>query len=234
MAKKTRVLVIGDLHAPFIHEGYAGFVKGVADDINPTHVIQIGDLVDQHVISRHEPHPDALGTLEELRLAKEQLSEFYSLFPKVTVTVGNHDERIARQAATAKIPSIYLRKLLDVLDAPKGWRLVKDIEIEGVRYLHGTGSGGANHASNLAKAYGQSIVTGHVHSNLFVKYHASPNQIIFGMNVGCGVAPDSYAMEYARDHIHRPALGCGTVIGGQVANVCPMDLGSKIRRITNA
>jgi hypothetical protein len=53
--------------------------------------------------------------------------------------------------------------------------------------------------------------------------------MIFGLNVGCGIDIDSYAMEYGRPFSKRPTLGCGVVIGGQAGLFVPMPLGSKIQ-----
>lgn len=223
----SRVLILPDLHAPFIHRKYLSFVKGVARDYKPTHVVQIGDIVDLHVISRHASHPDAMGAIEELEAAIAQLQGFYEAFPKVTITRGNHDDRVARQAADLNIPSRYLKELMHVLEAPKGWAMTDSIVIDNVLYLHGTGRGGINHAYNLAIKHGQSVVAGHIHSQFGVKYSASPNRLIFGLNVGCAVDPNSYALEYAKTIIDRPILGCATVTKGRFVQTIPMDLGSK-------
>ena len=56
--------------------------------------------------------------------------------------------------------------------------------------------------------------------------------MIFGMNVGCGIDIDAYAMEYSRPFPKRPTLGCGVVLdGGRVAIFVLMPLGSKIIRL---
>lgn len=219
--KETRVLVIGDLHAPFILNGYLDFVVDVAKKIKPTMVIQIGDVLDHHAISRHETHPEADGAVTELKKAIQQLQPFYKAFPRVVITRGNHDMRVAKQAASVKIPSTYLKELLDVIEAPKHWVVVDNIVVSGVRYLHGTGKSGDNHAINIAKGFGQSVVAGHIHTNLGVKYHTTPNGVIFGMNVGCGVDSNTYGMAYASEMVNKSSIGCGYVINGHSAVAVP-------------
>jgi hypothetical protein len=62
-------------------------------------------------------------------------------------------------------------------------------------------------------------------------YSASDRDMIFGMNVGCGVDVDAYAMAYGKVYSKKPTLGCGVVIDGKIALFLPMDLGSKIEWI---
>ena len=71
--KETRnVLVIGDLHAPFIKgqcndgESYLEHCLEMYAKYNCNQVIQIGDCIDSHYSSFHETHPDGFGAGEEL------------------------------------------------------------------------------------------------------------------------------------------------------------------------
>jgi len=87
-AKTERtVLVIGDLHAPFIKEGYLEFCKEMYVKHNCTSVVFTGDILDNHVVSYHESDPDGFGGAEELRLAKIQIKGFYEAFPNSVITM---------------------------------------------------------------------------------------------------------------------------------------------------
>ena len=95
-------------------------------------------------------------------------------------------------------------------------------DLDGVLYEHGTGSSGKDAAFNRAVAQRCSVVMGHIHSFAGVKYHANPFSRIFGLNVGCGLDIRLYAFEYAKMTVHRPVLGCGIVVDGDVGLFVPM------------
>jgi hypothetical protein len=118
-----------------------------------------------------------------------------------------------------------------IWDAPRGWKWNMELEIDHVRYIHGTGCSGQNGAISAATKARQSTVIGHIHSYGGVNYHASNNDMIFGMNVGCGIDVHSYAFEYGRNFTNKPTLGCGIVIEGQEAMFVPMKLGAKYKWI---
>ena len=85
---------------------------------------------------------------------------------------------------------------------------------------------------NRAISNRQSTVIGHCHSFGGVNYMASRNDLIFGMNVGCGIDVDAMAFSYGKNFPKKPTLGCGVVLdGGRTAIFIPMDLGSRITRI---
>ena len=70
---------------------------------------------------------------------------------------------------------------------------------------------------------------GHCHSFGGVSLVANEFMITFGMNVGCGIDIESYAMVYSKDFINRPTLGCGIVHNSEVAYFIPMNM-RKYRR----
>jgi hypothetical protein len=86
-------------------------------------------------------------------------------------------------------------------------------------------------ALNRAKDNRQSTVIGHIHSFGGVMYSASEIDMIFGLNVGCGIDVNAYAVAYAKQFAKRPTLGCGIVIDGKIGLFIPMDLGRKIEWI---
>ena len=52
--RKSCVLVIGDLHLPFVKDGYLEFCIWVYKKYNCTEVVFIGDILDNHASSYHE------------------------------------------------------------------------------------------------------------------------------------------------------------------------------------
>ena len=72
--KEKRILVIGDLHAPFIQEGYFEFCKHIYNVYNCNHTIFIGDIIDNHYSSYHDTDPDGMGGNDELSAAIKKLA----------------------------------------------------------------------------------------------------------------------------------------------------------------
>ena len=226
--KDARVLIIGDRHSPFSHKKYFEFVCRTRDQFQCDTIVDIGDGLDGHAWSYHEHNPDGYSAGKELQRAREDHDKWYKEFPNVFCCWGNHDELLYRKARTHGLPRNAFKDIKDVMGAPSGWHWAFKWEIDHVIYMHGTGKSGMNAHITWASKNRQSTVIGHVHSHLGVKYMASEKDLIFGMNVGCGLDIKSYAMEYGKDFAERPTLGCGVVLNGKIGITVPMDLGTKI------
>lgn len=220
---KGNVLVIGDTHLPFCHPHYLGFCVAVAEKWDCKTVVHIGDEVDNHAISFHDSDPDGLSAGMEAEAAQAELNKWYRAFPEVTVLVGNHGALPYRQAFARGIPRRYIKTYEEIWQAPAGWKWVHSAVIDGVLYEHGIGSSGKNAALNRAVDNRMSTVIGHVHSYGGVQYNTNVNDTIFGLNVGCGVDANSYAMAYGKPFTRKPTLGCGVVLqGGKAGYFIPM------------
>lgn len=218
------VLVVGDIHIPFENPKYLEFCKQQYDKWNCKTVVFIGDIVDLHSLSYHEHDPDGLSPKDELEHAVIKLKNWYKVFPNAYVCFGNHDILVSRRGITHGLPKRLFKSLGEIIEAPKGWKFNYSWHIDGVKYMHGTGGGGQNAHVIRALKNRQSTVIGHFHSVLGVRYLASHKDLIFGMQVGCGISISSYAMEYGKDFIDRPVLGCGIVVSDKEAYTVPMNL----------
>ncbi len=219
---ENRVLVIGDIHAPFTHEGYLNFCKSVYDKYNCNRVVFIGDILDNHYSSYHETDPDGYGAGEELDRAVNVVSKWVEAFPIADVTKGNHDELIMRKAFSSAIPKAWIKGYSDVLGAPD-WNFVDDTIIDGVRYTHGhkTGNALTSYKRDLI-----STVSGHFHSKAGIDFHVGLNHRIFGMQVGSGTDDTAYALSYGKG-TKKSIMGCGVVLNnGKLPIFEPMELGN--------
>lgn len=228
---KERVLIVGDLHAPFVHRKYLDFVRQTYNEFLCNRVVFIGDVIDNHAMSYHEHNPDGLSAGYEVLQAQKALKPWGELFPDALVCIGNHDELLYRKAVTYGLPSSAFKGFNEIYKTPSSWNWKLSWTIDNVIYQHGTGTSGENAHRTRALKNRQSTVIGHVHSHAGVVYMASDKDMIFGMNVGCGIDIKSYAMIYGRDFPSRPTLGCGVVLEGSHAFFIPMDLGTKIRYV---
>jgi predicted phosphodiesterase len=214
--------VIGDTHIPFEHPRYLEFCLDTFLQHNVANIVHIGDLVDNHAMSYHESDPDGDSAGMEWDRAQDHLAAWYEAFPEVTWLSGNHDNIPKRKLMTAGLTKRILRS--NLYGIPEGWINREDVILDDVFYSHGIGMAGINGHRNHAITKGMSAVMGHCHSFGGVAYVATPFQIMFGMNAGCGLDIEAYAMAYGKHYPHRPTLGCGIVFSPEVAMFVPMNM----------
>jgi len=215
--KERRILVIGDIHAPFTLDGYLEFCKETYAKYNCNQVIFIGDIIDNHYSSFHATDPDGMGGGDELDIAIKVVKKWAKAFPKADVTIGNHDRIIMRKAFDSQIPSRWIKSYNDVLGTK--WNWVEQIVYDNVQYVHGEGGTARTKSKNDM----MSTVQGHIHTQAYCEWNVGKKFRIFGMQVGCGVDAKSYAAAYAKN-FKKQAIGCGVVLGGHTAINCLMDL----------
>lgn len=218
------VFIVGDLHLPFSKIGYLEFCRAQQEKYNCGSVIFIGDILDNHSVSYHEHDPEGKSIGDEYRLALAQAKQWYKVFPRAKVCIGNHDALPFRKAFTNGLPSTWLKSYQEILESPKDWEWDFTHQIEGVIYIHGTGLSGDQAAVNAARENRQSTVIGHLHTISNIKFMASYKDLIFGMTVGCGIDFESYAFAYGKQQTRKPVISCGIVLQGTQPILIPMNL----------
>ena len=220
-----RVLVIADTHCPAMHPGYIHFLVSIFHKHKCTRVVHIGDLVDWNAISYHEKDPTMPSAADEFVEASMQVRALHRAFPEVDYLIGNHSALPERKAQSVGLPPevILNFKTLWGLD---GWNIhprFTDLVIDNVIYRHGDKEkGGQMSALKNAQAQFKSLVMGHYHAQAGINYHANQDDIVFGMNVGCGVDHAHPAMNYGRIYAAKPIVGCGVVYSSKLAFFEPM------------
>lgn len=209
------ILVIGDLHEPFTLEGYREFCYEQYKKYKCTHVIFIGDIVDNHAISYHESDADGMSAGDELDEAIDNIAKWYKLFDKADIIWGNHDRLIMRKAFTGGIPRKWVIGYQDMFGVPN-WTFSERKQYDGVQYIHGEGGT----ARNRARKDLMSTVQGHLHTQAYTEHLVGANFRIFGSQIGCGVDRKAYAMAYAKDY-GKPVIGCMVILdhGKQPINI---------------
>jgi len=204
------VLVIADTHFPFVKKGYLDFCLDIGRRVKCKRFVHIGDLCDNHAISYHEHDPNGRSPIDEMVEADKHLKEWFKAFPSLFLCRANHD-LVDRKARTEGLPDRLFKPFREIWGLPRGWQNEFSFEIDGVRYQHGTGYSGDS--AHLKAAYNnrQSTVIGHTHANAAIGYLANEKDCIFGMNVGCGIDRNTYAMNYGRDFKKKPIISCGVV-----------------------
>lgn len=229
--KNKCILIISDTHFPYCHEDTLAFLEAIRSAYKPDRVVHIGDEIDLHSISYHEPNPDLASPAEEFRLAIEYLETLYKMFPKVDLIESNHGSLVYRKAMTAGLPSQVIKSYNEILQAPKGWRWHFDLTINAsdgqpIYFCHGKT---ATHGG-LSKSMGMSCVQGHYHEKFEIIYWANSLGLYWDMRVGCLVNDDSLAFAYNNTNLKRPIIGTGIIIDGQ-PQLIPMILNKKGRWI---
>jgi len=207
-ADPNNVLFIGDLHAPFILDGYLDFNVDLQRKYNCGTIILAGDIIDSHSWSFHEHNVDGFSVRDELTAAIGQLKQWYKAFPNATVLFGNHDLLISRKASAYGLSQIFLRYFGDIVEAPKTWNFVHELYKDNVLYVHGSQGNAIDRATSIR----HSVAQGHLHSQAFVQWSVSEIDSIFGLQVGCGIDRKAYAFEYAKDVPKKPIISSGVIL----------------------
>jgi hypothetical protein len=223
-SNERRILVIGDLHAPFIKEGYLEHCVDIAEKYNTNHTIFIGDIIDNHYSSFHGTDPDGYSAGEELDRAVDQIGLWYEAFPQADIVLGNHDRIIVRKAFSAGVSERWIKGFDEVLGTPN-WNFDLQFEYDGVMYIHGEGGGGEKGALMKALNKRKSVVQGHWHTSNHINWNVSEVDRLFGMQIGCGIDDKAYALAYAKYNIKKSILSCGVVLdNGKLPILEPMRL----------
>ncbi len=214
----SRVLVIGDTHAPAMHPDYVPFLKEVYEKHNCNRVVHIGDSVDWNAISFHEKDPAMPSPEQEYKEAYKQIQELYKAFPKLDYLTGNHSDLPARKAKFIGLPESVIMPF-DKIWNVEGWTIhprYHDLIIDGVIYRHGDKGKGGQRIAALANAKDEHrpVVQGHLHAQFGIEFAANHDRVIWGMQVGCGTCPNHPNMNYSRVYSARPILGCGLELEG--------------------
>jgi len=218
-------LIIADTHIPFVHPHYLAFCKQVERAYRIKRVTHVGDIVDNHAISFHDHDPNGWSAGDELRAARKELRRWTRAFPHVMACVGNHDELGRRKAYAHGIPETYFKSFNAIYGMPATWRVRFEWRFGNWRLKHGTGSSGHDGAFKQAVSGRISTAQGHTHTAAGVKHHASSKDLIWGMQVGCGIDRKAYAFNYGRDFTDKPVLGCGVVLeNGTLPLFVPMPM----------
>lgn len=194
------ILVLPDMHAPWVHwpaiERAARWAKKHKPDI----VVQLGDLIDAKSWSRWPGETDDYSPDQEWAETVACLKKLYRLFPKMEILSGNHDRRHLIKAAESKIPSQLVRTFNEVFPF-KGWnwhldprkKLILDTVNGKILFCHGDEDGGT--PLDKASFFGTSVVQGHDHKAA-INYRQVGDKFLFGVSAGNLMNPESKAADY--------------------------------------
>jgi len=210
---RSGILVIPDLHFPFVREGYLEFLKETYDKYNCNEVIQLGDILDHHYSSFHDSDPDGLSENVEYKKAITGITELAEAFPYMKICTGNHDAIPSRKAFASGLSSRWIRTTKEALMVDgcpvAGWDFQHSFIVEGIKFCHGTNK----KAKPRMMQDSMSVVQGHYHSESYIWWHVNARQKTFAMQLGALIDDSAYAFAYAKD-FGRSHKNCGVIIDG--------------------
>jgi UDP-2,3-diacylglucosamine pyrophosphatase LpxH len=219
--KKHRVLVIGDTHFPFHSKSAYSNLISFAKKIKPTHIVQIGDLLDQYVFSSFSRSLD-VSPKEEidygLNLAADMWTELQKIAPRAKCyqIIGNHDVRLSKRISERlpELSSFFSFRNLYKFDGVKVMDSDRDyLKIGGIIYTHGWLSKSLDHA----KFFGSPVVHGHRHRPC-IEYE---NKNLWSMDVGYMADEKSLPLQYTSSKWTKWTSSCGVVENG-VPRIIPL------------
>jgi len=200
--KKWNMLVIPDLHFPFVHKDALEFCKEAYSKHDIDEVVFLGDIIDNHYSSFHDQDPDGMAAGDEIRLAKQQLVDWKTAFPTAKVMIGNHDAIPSRKAFAAGLSKKWIRGIDEVFDL-KGWDFVQNYTIGRNFFTHGLGM----NVLARARALGLNVFQGHLHSKFSCTCVSVHPEFTFAVQCGCLIDHKAYAFAYGKDGLPS-VMGC--------------------------
>lgn len=207
-----KILTIPDTHFPFEHAKAMSWAIKLAHAVDPDHIVQIGDLLDQFSFSRY-PRARKMDPDEELKLGRSRANAMWKSMPKRAKKhqlMGNHDDRMLKMALKAA-PELMgiIEDSLEDLYRFEGVKTVTEYEyeLEGLMFQHGHRAKLGDHAK-----YNQcSTVVGHSHRGGVVFYR-NRSGMYWELNSGFLGDISTAAFTYvAQKKVNTTTLGVGYI-----------------------
>lgn len=168
---------------------------------------------------------------QELEKSIELMHEYYDLFGKVDIMESNHGSMVYRRQKYSGLSRAVFKSYNEILEAPSGWQWHPELVIELANKQDCFFSHGRNaDIIKTSQDMGMNAVAGHYHNTFQIKYWSNPNNLFWGMQVGCSIDDKSMSFAYNKLIVKRPIVGHGIIIEG-VPRLLPLILNSKGRWI---
>ena len=211
----NKILVIPDMHMPFIDKNALRVVALWKRNHNPDLIIQLGDLFDFKAWSRWPKDADDDSPHLEFEKAMQQAASVSKLIPNMEILFGNHDMRVAKRALEVGFTRHIMRDLSEIFRYP-GWhwhadpkaKLIVNTPKGPVWFLHGDEMGG--NAAQKSRLLGISIVQGHSHQ-ASITHSNGLSHAVYGMETGHIMDMESKGAQYAFRSGRYPVMGFGII-----------------------
>lgn len=213
-----KILVIGDVHAPFTHKEAMFALYDFAKENQPDYIIQVGDARDQYSFSKFPRSQNIYNPREEELLATEVLREMWQKLkeaaPKAkrVMLLGNHCIRPIKRTLESMpeaehIIEEHLKKIMTFDEVETIHDSREEYEICGILFHHGIFSGLGQHRDHAL----QNMVVGHTHKG-GVSYRRIRSETLWELNAGFLGDPESKVFSYtAFKKTNNYTLGWGYI-----------------------
>lgn len=211
---KKRILVIGDCHFPFASSKLSRLYD-VAESLEPTHIVQVGDLYDMFSFSKYPRTQNVMTPKQELergmKMARTMWAKLTFILPdaKCYQLLGNHDirplKRVIESAPEAEtlldFSSLFRFDGVTTMKSDRDELIIDDI-----LFMHGY----RRHGDHM-KHNNMTTVCGHSHHGGVV-FSRHGKKIIYELNAGFLAEESSKPLSYGQQRkISRWTLGCGFI-----------------------
>jgi len=219
LKRKDRILIVGDLHFPYHNQKALNWVYKVIKQVQPTQIVQIGDLYDMYWCSKFPKKFVELTPKEEFSMGYKHAEKFWkkvkTIVPKARCLqiLGNHDDRPMKRIIERFPEFESLVNLSNMYSFP-GVKVVLNSKQEtilrvnktDVMFHHGYLSQLGQHM-----LYNQMrVVVGHSHKG-GVLYRGRDTDIIWELNVGFLGDADAGPLQYGPQRRRHWTLGLGVI-----------------------
>lgn len=217
MNHAEKILVIGDMHLPFVNLNALSMVYAFAQKEKPDVIVQVGDLTDQYSASKFARSLNTYTPKAEDELSRKMAEEFWETLKRVSPgakcfqLMGNHDARTLKRIVE-KFPEgeHLIEQAMRQRMTFNGVHTIHDpteeLFINGILFTHG-------HYSKLGahRDYNQcNVVCGHSHRG-GVNYRSYNGETFWELNAGFIGDPYSKALSYRPQRIHNWTTGIGLI-----------------------
>jgi len=182
------IVILGDTHFPWVNKKALNKAYKLIEELQPSHVIQIGDLYDNYNFSKYRRYVTLMSAQEEItkgrKMAKKMWNTIQEIVPdaKCYQLLGNHDARI-EQRVLDKFPEILFLLNLKGLWKFKGVKTMEstkdELFLHDICIIHGHRSSLGDHANfnMMNTACGHS----HIGGTVFLR---NKKEIFWELNAG--------------------------------------------------
>lgn len=183
-----RIIAIPDMHAPFHSRSGLRQLYKAAEDLAPTHVIQLGDLYDFYSFSRYPRSLNLLTPKQEIEDARNSALAFWITMKAIAPRakryqlLGNHDSRVEKKISSLfpeaesliNAHAMFEFKGVETMESER-----QELVIEDILFQHGFRSKLGDHARHNS----MKTVCGHSHRGGVV-YQRLGDKVIWELNAG--------------------------------------------------
>lgn len=212
-----KVLVIPDQHFPFVNKKALARLIEVAKEIQPTHIVNVGDTYDMYSFSRFARSMDVMTPKQEMKkgrqMAEKMWADLQAAAPKAKCfqVLGNHEDRIYKKImnVAAEYESIIEEPIRKLLTFPNVYTLKSsksELVINDIVFIHGWSTSAGFHV----RYFMQNVVHGHTHRGS-VQFVAHKGKTLWELDCGFIADQNSLPLEYRETKTSQWHIGFGLV-----------------------